>query len=364
MSKNIIFVLFCTCIISCGPIKPEQAVKTFPTLNGQIPLLIGHRGSPGFDGENTLAGFDRAVNELQADGIELDLLLTKDKKLVVGHDYELTRLIGFKQLDELFPDKAISDKIPKWYVTDFNLSELQQLKVTYPAGDLKGVFDTKYEEKSDAYRMPSYDEVLEQFAKWLQTKPQLKLYTEIKINRDFVSEEDVELIADELTAALSRHQLLSNTDNMWLQSFDYGMMDALAAKEELQDLPKTQLEEWEAEELEKYSTEEAFRAYLQKNILDRGLQMFHSWKLPMRALREKYDLDFVKIAHEMGIAVHIYTFRDPRFFTDYVKYPAYGLKGFTSAQEELNYFFEMGVDAVMTDYVISGIQSLSTHLPR
>ena len=84
------------------------------------------------------------------------------------------------------------------------------------------------------------------------------------------------------------------------------------------------------------------------------MQVFHSWKLPMRCLKEKYGLDFVSIAHDMGIAVHIYTFRDPRFYTDYAKYPAYGLKGFSSAQEELQYFFEMGVDAVMTDYVVSG----------
>jgi glycerophosphoryl diester phosphodiesterase len=351
MKKNLFFVLFCICIVSCGPQNANQQVKTFSTLNGQPTLLIGHRGSPGFGGENTLAGFDRAVNELGADGIELDILLTKDKKLIVGHDYELTRLVGFKQLDDLFPEKVAYPKAPQWYVTDFTLAELQQLKVTFPPGDLKAKYDTKYEQLSDAYRMPSYDEVLDKFVQWMQEKPNLKLYTEIKIDREFVSDEDLQIIADEIIEALTKRNLLSKTENLWLQSFDYGMMDTLAARQELKDLKKTQLEEWKADELEPFSSADAFRAYLQKYILDRGLQMFHSWKLPMRALHEQYKLDFVKIAHEMGIEVHIYTFRDPRFYTDYVKYEEYGLEGFRSAQEELRYFLDMGVDAVMTDYV-------------
>ncbi len=344
-------------LFSCESDFPQK-VKTYSTLNENPPLLIGHRGSPGFGGENTLAGFERAVKKLGADGIELDLLLTKDKKLVVGHDYELTRLIGFVQLDSLFPEKPPFPKAPQWYVTDFDLAELQQLKVSHPAGELHRPFDFAYQHLPITYHMPSYEEVLDAFVEWMKENPRLILYTEIKIEREYVSDGDLEIIADELVSALKKRNLHTASENMWLQSFDHDMMDVLAKKEELKALKKTQLEEWNADELDKYSTEEAFRAYLQTNIRDRGLQIFHSWKLPMRALREKYGLDFVQIAHEMGIPVHIYTFRDPRFFTDYAKYPEYGLTGFRSAKEELTYFFDLGVDAIMTDYVISAKEGL------
>ncbi|MEM8829906.1 MAG: glycerophosphodiester phosphodiesterase [Cyanobacteria bacterium P01_G01_bin.19] len=64
--------------------------KTFqkdPTL----PLIFGHRGVPEEHQENTMAGFKRAI-ALGLDGVELDVFLTKDNKLVVFHDLETERL--------------------------------------------------------------------------------------------------------------------------------------------------------------------------------------------------------------------------------------------------------------------------------
>ncbi len=58
------------------------------------PLAFGHRGVPEQHQENTLAGFKRAI-ALGLDGVELDVFLTKDKKLVVFHDVETERLTGF-----------------------------------------------------------------------------------------------------------------------------------------------------------------------------------------------------------------------------------------------------------------------------
>ncbi len=57
------------------------------------PLSIGHRGVPEEHQENTMAGFKRAV-ELGLDGVELDVFLTKDQKIVVFHDAETERLTG------------------------------------------------------------------------------------------------------------------------------------------------------------------------------------------------------------------------------------------------------------------------------
>ena len=59
------------------------------------PLILAHRGSPKSANfpENTIPAFREAV-ELGADGFELDIHLTKDKELVVFHDYRLKRLMG------------------------------------------------------------------------------------------------------------------------------------------------------------------------------------------------------------------------------------------------------------------------------
>lgn len=53
-----------------------------------MPLIIAHRGASGLAPQNTLAAFKKAV-EIKADGIETDVHLTKDGKIVLCHNYEI-----------------------------------------------------------------------------------------------------------------------------------------------------------------------------------------------------------------------------------------------------------------------------------
>ncbi len=57
------------------------------------PLIIAHRGASAEQPENTLAAFRRALAR-RADGIELDVLVTRDGVPVVFHDDQLRRLTG------------------------------------------------------------------------------------------------------------------------------------------------------------------------------------------------------------------------------------------------------------------------------
>ncbi len=54
------------------------------------PLIWAHRGASGYAPENTLESFQKAI-DLGADGIELDVQLTKDDQIVVIHDEILGR---------------------------------------------------------------------------------------------------------------------------------------------------------------------------------------------------------------------------------------------------------------------------------
>ena len=49
------------------------------------PLVIGHRGAPGYLPEHTLEGYALAI-ELGADFIEPDLVATKDGHLIARHE--------------------------------------------------------------------------------------------------------------------------------------------------------------------------------------------------------------------------------------------------------------------------------------
>lgn len=71
-----------------APARP-QTIHEFMRLDAR-PLVIAHRGFSGQAPENTMAAFKRAV-EVKADMMELDVLLSKDGRVVVIHDETLER---------------------------------------------------------------------------------------------------------------------------------------------------------------------------------------------------------------------------------------------------------------------------------
>jgi glycerophosphoryl diester phosphodiesterase len=96
------------------------------------PLLIGHRGYPALCPENTLASFEGAM-QAGCDMIELDVTLTKDRKVVVIHDDTLDRtttgkgpvrghaLAEIKALDagSWFDARFASERVPElWEVME------------------------------------------------------------------------------------------------------------------------------------------------------------------------------------------------------------------------------------------------------
>lgn len=90
-----------------------------------ITKILAHRGASGYAPENTMSAFKKAI-EMGADGIELDVHLSKDGHLVVIHDEMLDRttngkgmvmnltLEELKQLDagSWFSDEFKGEKIP------------------------------------------------------------------------------------------------------------------------------------------------------------------------------------------------------------------------------------------------------------
>jgi glycerophosphoryl diester phosphodiesterase len=61
-----------------------------PFFRTQRPLVFAHRGGAALAPENTIAAFDRGL-ELGADGIELDVRMSRDGVVVVHHDATLDR---------------------------------------------------------------------------------------------------------------------------------------------------------------------------------------------------------------------------------------------------------------------------------
>src|SRR5439155_14737947 len=61
-----------------------------PALESSRPLVFAHRGGSKLGPENTIPAFDRGL-AVGADGLELDVRLTRDGVVVVHHDRTLDR---------------------------------------------------------------------------------------------------------------------------------------------------------------------------------------------------------------------------------------------------------------------------------
>jgi glycerophosphoryl diester phosphodiesterase len=69
-------------VLMCGSCRKEEA--------RMVPLIYAHRGASGHCPENTMEAFRKALKH-RADGIELDVQLTRDEQVVVIHDHFLDR---------------------------------------------------------------------------------------------------------------------------------------------------------------------------------------------------------------------------------------------------------------------------------
>lgn len=77
-----------------------------------FPLIIGHRGAAAVAPENTLASFERAMQD-GADGIEFDVRLSRDGVPVVIHDPTLTRTASIdREVAKLSAEELASFDVP------------------------------------------------------------------------------------------------------------------------------------------------------------------------------------------------------------------------------------------------------------
>lgn len=63
-------------------------------LEGPPPVCIAHRGGQAEAAENTLSAFAYSIEECKCDMVELDVWVSKDRRLVVAHDDDLSRVTG------------------------------------------------------------------------------------------------------------------------------------------------------------------------------------------------------------------------------------------------------------------------------
>ncbi len=131
-------------------------VSKYPTLSGKSPLIVAHRGASGYLPEHTIASYTKAI-ELGADFIEPDLVMTSDGVLVVRHEPMLSGTTNVADVLAFASKKTTKDidgaMVEDWFVSDFTLAEIKQLKA-------KQAFSERSQQFNNLYEIPTFAEVI------------------------------------------------------------------------------------------------------------------------------------------------------------------------------------------------------------
>ena len=148
-------------------------------INTEGTKVWAHRGASGYAPENTLEAFKKA-EKMKADGVELDVQLTKDGELVVIHDETVDRVSG-----------------EKGFVKDYTLKELKRLNVSKHM--------PSYDKKT---RIPTLDEVFD-----LLKNTEMTINIELK--NGIVQYKNLE---KKVLALVEEYDML---DRIWCSSFNH-----------------------------------------------------------------------------------------------------------------------------------------------
>lgn len=158
--RNSIFSMIALLAIACNgdDAIDDQGVPVskYPTLSGKAPLIVAHRGASGYLPEHTIASYTKAI-ELGADFIEPDLVMTSDGVLVVRHEPMLSGTTNVADVLAFASKKTTKDidgaMVEDWFVSDFTLAEIKQLKA-------KQAFSERSQQFNNLYEIPTFAEVI------------------------------------------------------------------------------------------------------------------------------------------------------------------------------------------------------------
>lgn len=100
-------------------------------MSEKIPLVFAHRGASGYRPENTIEAFELGIAQ-GADGIEFDIVNTKDSQLIIRHENVLSQTTNIRDVVEFqdFQRDGTVDGVEHsdWFSEDINLEDIKKLR--------------------------------------------------------------------------------------------------------------------------------------------------------------------------------------------------------------------------------------------
>lgn len=374
-------------LVSCGG---GGSVGPFLTLDGNQPLVIGHRGSAGYLPDHTLEGYKLAIQN-GADFIEPDLVATKDGELVARHEPNITATTDVDTHPE-FAGRKITrmvDGVPEtgWFATDFTLTEIKTLRAKQP-------FSDRDQSHNGKYQIPTLREVLD-LAKTEGAKVGrvIGVYPETK-HPTYHADANLKL-EDRLLAILNEYGYTKKDSPIILQSFEVSNLQYLRTKTQLRIVQLVDGDDYDFKtgkvtfaapfdrpyDWTKAGKTELFDSMLTpaglaeiKKYAD-GVGPWKPYIVPVKgtfdATGKMLDLNgdgaanyldttsqaattLISDAHKLGLTVHTWTFRNEP------KRLAFDYKG--DPKNEYLQFFRLGIDGIFSDFTDTAVAARAAYL--
>ncbi|MBG1265593.1 esterase-like activity of phytase family protein [Nostoc sp. WHI] len=387
---------------------PIATPDFFKTLDGEAPKVLGHRGASGDLPEHTLEAYKKAIED-GADFIEPDLVVTKDGILIARHEPALAILNanGTVNLTNTTTDVYDVSKYPQfadrlktvsldgnpitgWFAEDFTLEEIKTLGAIQRLPFRDQSFNGQFEVPTLAEIIDLVKEVEAETGKKIGIYPETKHPTYSADEATYVGTTDkINRNTSEILIDTLKAENFTDPSRIFIQSFEVGNLKDLHDRimpNAGVDIPLIQL--LDAAGIELNGTLIETQPYdLEVNDDPRtygdlrtpqGLAEIATyadgigpWKRMIVSVRgtdanndgladdingdglvNEADRNLlppttlVQDAHNAGLQVHPYTFRDEDL------YLAADYKG--NPELEFQQFFQLGVDALFTDFPLTG----------
>lgn len=309
------------------------------------PIVIAHRGASGYRPDHTLAAYELAI-ALGADYIEPDLVSTSDGVLIARHENALaifnpsteqlieatTNITDLPQFSDRLTTKLIDGKpLTGWFTEDFTAQEIRTYIRTRERIPQIRPQNIQY---NDQFVIPTLQEIID-----LAQQKNIGLYPETKHPSYFTS---LGLSLEEsLVKILAVNGYTQENDPIFIQSFEVSNLQKLKT---LTPLPLVQLISDQGNPFDRPDL--SYKEMINISGLKQIATYANAIGLNKSIIISNDDL--IQNAHQVGLKVHAYTFRNEDVF----------LPNHLQRNPEAEYriFYQMGIDGVFSDYPDTAIQ--------
>ncbi|MEN9452833.1 MAG: hypothetical protein RLZZ369_1892 [Pseudomonadota bacterium] len=346
------------------------------------PLVIGHRGAPGYLPEHTLEGYALAI-EMGADFIEPDLVVTKDGILIARHEPNIVNTTDVASRPEFAARRrtAVVDGAAEegFFASDFTLAEIKTLRAKQAFGERPHQFDGQFQ-------IPTLDEVIALVKrKSIEKGRTIGIYPETK--HPTYHQALGSPLEPRLLTALARAGWNHRQAPVFIQSFEQGNLKALRKLTSVRLIQLIDANDVNADGSLDFTapydrpydwTASGKPELLARNFgyltSDEGLKEVATyadgigpWKRYIVSTLANPDGsgpgeaslqlapagDLIERAHEAGLLVHTWTFRNEqrRLAGNYAGNPV----------NEYLQFYQLGIDGVFSDFADTAVAARVLH---